>query len=84
MQQAFLTTPQYGSSRQQAGPTFTPPLAPLPQPSSTQWFWEWDPQSLAGCFSSTVFAPPTPMTNWVVDFDATNHTTPYPDHIYSP
>jgi hypothetical protein len=24
------------------------------------------------------------MTDWVVDFDATNHTTPHPSHIFSP
>jgi hypothetical protein len=48
------------------------------------WFGEWEPQSLAVCLSSTVPAPPMPMTDCVVDSGATNHTTSYPDHICSP
>jgi hypothetical protein len=27
---------------------------------------------------------PTPMTDWVANSSATNHTTPYSGHIYSP
>jgi hypothetical protein len=27
---------------------------------------------------------PTPMTDWVADSGATNHTTPHPGHIFSP
>jgi hypothetical protein len=69
-----------------------PPLAPLPIPqappqqlsTSTPWFKEWDLQSLIGSFSSTEPALPTPVTNWVVESGATNHTTPYHGHIYSP
>jgi hypothetical protein len=64
-----------------------PPLAPLPlpqqSPSSMPWFREWDPPSLTGCFISMVPAPPTPVIDYVVDFGATNHTTPHPGHIYS-
>jgi hypothetical protein len=51
-----------------------------PQP----WFSEWDPQSITGCLSSTTPAPPTPMTDWVANSGATNHTTPHPGHIFSP
>jgi hypothetical protein len=47
------------------------------------WFNEWDPQSLNGCFSSTTPAPPMPVTDWVAESSATNHTTPHSDHIFS-
>jgi hypothetical protein len=62
--------PQYDFLVQQIGPSFTLPL-PQQLPSST----------LVGCLSSTAPAPPTPVTDWVVDFDATNHTTPHYGHI---
>jgi hypothetical protein len=68
---------------QQVGPSFTPP--PSQQlPPSTSWFEEWDPHSLTGCLISTASAPPTPVTDWVAVFDATNHTTPHSSHISSP
>jgi hypothetical protein len=63
-------------------PSFTLP-PPQQSPPSTSWFGEWDPQSLAGCLSSTASAPPALVTDWVADSDATNHTTPHPDHIFS-
>jgi hypothetical protein len=83
MSHAFFTAPQYGFPVQQVGPSFT--LPPLQQsPPSTPWFKEWDPQSHAGCLSSTASARPMPMTDWVADSDATSHTTPHPYHILSP
>jgi hypothetical protein len=39
---------------------------------------------LAGCLSSMAFAPPMPVTDWVVDSGATNHTTSHLGHISSP
>jgi hypothetical protein len=71
---------------QQVGPSFPPSPLPPPQQSSpsTPWFRVWESQSLTGCFSSTVPAPPTPVTDWVADSGATNHTTPHLGHIYSP
>jgi hypothetical protein len=45
------------------------------------WFKEWDPQSLADYLSSMAPVPPTPMTDWVADSGATNHTPPHPGHI---
>jgi hypothetical protein len=63
-QHTFLVAPQYGFLVQQVGPSFTPPLAPLPPPQqsppSTLWFKEWDPQSLTDYFSSTMPTPPVP------------------------
>jgi hypothetical protein len=65
---------------QQVGLSFTSPPSQQ-SPPSTLWFGEWDPQSLAVCLSSAVPAPPTVVINWVVDIDATNHTTPHSGHI---
>jgi hypothetical protein len=59
-----------------------PPRAPPQQsPPSRPWFRELDPQSLIDYFSSTMPAPPTPFTDWVVDSYATNQTTPHPSHL---
>jgi hypothetical protein len=83
MSHAFSAAPQYGLPVQQVEPSF---MLPLPQqsPPLTSWFGGWDPQSLAGCLSSMASAPPTPVNNWVAESDATNHTTPHFDHIFSP
>jgi hypothetical protein len=80
---AFFTAPQYEFLVQQAGPSFTLP-PPQQSPSSTSWFGQWDCQSLTGCLSSTAPAPPTPVTDRVVDSGATNRTPPHPGHIFTP
>jgi hypothetical protein len=46
--------------------------------------FHYNPQSVDSCLSSTTPAPHTPVTDWVADSGATNHTTPYPGHISSP
>jgi hypothetical protein len=64
-----------------------PPLAPLPIHCGQQqalappalvvwspWTGLWDQQSLTNSFNTMSMVPPT-VTNWVADFDASNHTT---------
>jgi hypothetical protein len=70
----------------------SPPLAHLPLPRApppqqqpwTPWSGEWDPQSLAGSFSTMELTPPTPATDWVADSSTSNHTTPSSCGISSP
>jgi hypothetical protein len=80
---AFFAAPQCGFPVEQVGPSFTSPPSQQ-SPPSTLWFGEWDPQSLTDCLSSTASASPTPVTDWVANSGATNHTTPHSGHISSP
>jgi hypothetical protein len=48
------------------------------------WSGEWDPRSHAGFFNTMELTPPTPVTDWVADSCASNHTTPYSGSISSP
>jgi hypothetical protein len=51
--------------------------------SWTPWNTEWDPQSLASSFGMMELSYPNPAIDWVVDFGASSHTTPYPGNIHS-
>jgi hypothetical protein len=77
---ALLTTPPaYGMPPYGVPPpTLAPPQLPPPGPSTTTpwspFAASWDRAALASAYNTMALAPPP--SDWVIDFDASYHTTP--------
>jgi hypothetical protein len=79
--QAFMATPGlYASPDLLSGPQQQQPLYHQAAPALGWNPWlgaSWDQQSLANSFSTmALHPPPTSVQDWVVDSNATHHTTP--------
>jgi hypothetical protein len=73
------TSPAYGMPPYDVPPTTSAPpqLPPTRTPTTTTWSpfaGGWDPTSLAAVYNTMALAPP--FSDWVIDSDASYHTTP--------